>query len=218
VAKRLLARSGGSSSRARANSTSVTRKRIPGVDNSDLRHQLEVQYLQERNDPDALLNLKLGLDQAQDVPGSVTKVTRRSLGKDGANPRKPGQQRIRKDGWKGSRSAGTPLARLAKQHGLTATSKKRDTQSTASGGTSDHWSGNKDSFAWDLSGEVGNMDRAARKIARKLGVKNWKGGVLNINRTIDGRQYRFQVLYRTNVGGNHYDHIHVGIDRLDISG
>jgi len=54
--------------------TSVTR--IPGVDNSELRQQLKAQYLANRHDPSALLNLAGGLSEAQDVPGQTIRRTR----------------------------------------------------------------------------------------------------------------------------------------------
>jgi hypothetical protein len=50
------------------------------------------------------------------------------------------------------------------------------------------------------------MDRTAAQIANLLGVVGWSGGVLE--RRLNG--YRVQLLYRTNVGGNHYNHVHVG--------
>jgi hypothetical protein len=128
---------------------------------------------------------------------------------------------VRKDGWHGAKSVGLSFADLAKKNGLQSVSEKRGTVSTASGGVSDHYQGNRDSYAWDLSNgsaPTPQMDKTARQIAAMLGVKNWKGGVLNVNKKIDGRTYRFQLLYRTNVGGNHYNHIHLGIDRIDTAG
>jgi hypothetical protein len=212
LAKRLLSQNGGSSSRAGANSTSVTRKSIPGIDNSDLRQQLMQEYVLNRDRGADILDLKLGLDQAQDVPGSVTTRTRRTRdGRPAGNKR----QRIKPDGWKGSRSAGSSLAKFAKGHGLTVTSAKRSTVNTASGNVSDHYQGNRDSYAWDLSGDTGAMDKAARKMAAKLGHKGWRGGILNVNKRIDGRNYRFQLIWNTD---DHYDHVHMGVDRLDTPG
>lgn len=43
--------------------------RIPGVDKSAARQQLLLQYLEDRNSPDALLSLAQGLQGAQDIPG-----------------------------------------------------------------------------------------------------------------------------------------------------
>ncbi len=133
---------------------------------------------------------------------------------------------IRKDGWKGAKSAGEPLASIGKQLGLQFISEKRGTRNTASGGVSDHFEGNKDSYAWDMSNgssPTKEMDAAALRIARSLGAeKQWRkmgrAGVLNITRKIDGRTYRFQMLYRTNTGGNHFNHVHLGVDRVDTPG
>jgi hypothetical protein len=112
---------------------------------------------------------------------------------------------------------------MAKKLGLDAVSEKRDTVNTASGGVSDHYSGNKNAYAWDLSNggsPTPEMDKSAMMIARALGAgKQWKKqgkqGVLNVTKKIDGRTYRFQLLYRTNVGGNHYNHNHFGVSRVD---
>lgn len=120
---------------------------------------------------------------------------------------------VAKDGWKGSKSVG---AALAKGSGLPVSSEKRGTVRTASGGVSDHYEGNRDSYAWDLavSGDLGT--KKARWIAKQLGVKNWQGGSwLNVTRTINGRKYRFQVGWNI---PDHYNHIHMGVDRVDTPG
>lgn len=116
-------------------------------------------------------------------------------------------------GWAGSKSHADVFAALAKQNGVGIMSEKRDRQHTTSGGVSDHWTGSKQSYAYDLSNgsnPTPEMDETAREIAAMLGVQGWKGGVLNVNRG----GYRYQLLYRTNVGGNHYNHVHVGVKRL----
>jgi hypothetical protein len=118
-------------------------------------------------------------------------------------------------GWGGAYNPATALANLGKAHGLSAVSEKRDRQSTKSGGVSDHWVGSKDAYAYDLSNgkrPTAEMDRAAIKIARRLGVKYSGKGPLVLTKTVGG--YRYQVLYRTQVGGNHNDHIHVGVRRV----
>jgi hypothetical protein len=115
-------------------------------------------------------------------------------------------------GWGGTYDPATVLANVGREHGLTATSEKRDRKTTASGGVSDHWTGSKDAYAYDLGGSVSSMDRAAMAIARRLGVKYNGRGPLVLTKTIGG--IRYQVLYRTDVGGNHFDHIHVGTRRV----
>jgi hypothetical protein len=112
-------------------------------------------------------------------------------------------------GWGGSLGI---VNSLTSSLGLSSTSEKRDRRSTSSGGVSDHWTGSKTAFARDLGGSVGAMDSAAMRLARSLGISYRKGQPLVATVTRNG--YRIQVLYRTNVGGNHFDHIHVGARRL----
>jgi hypothetical protein len=76
TAKRLLRRYGGTNG-TRPGTRTVTTK-IPGVDNSDLRQQIKMQYLAERGQPGALLGLAQGLAGAEDIPGSVTTRTTRT--------------------------------------------------------------------------------------------------------------------------------------------
>jgi hypothetical protein len=114
--------------------------------------------------------------------------------------------------WGGAHSVAAAFASIAAAAGpLRVTSEKRETQRTASGGVSDHWVGSRSAYAYDLAGSVEQMDRAARALMRALGV-SWDGGPIVFNRTRFG--YRLQILYRTNVGGNHFDHIHIGVRRV----
>jgi hypothetical protein len=118
-------------------------------------------------------------------------------------------------GWGGSYNIANTLANVAKGLGLTATSEKRDRKNTASGGVSDHWTGSKNSYAFDLSNgsaPTPQMDKAARQLIRMLGGSYDGKSELVRNFTVNG--YRVQILYRTNVGGNHFNHIHVGVRRL----
>ena len=118
------------------------------------------------------------------------------------------------DGWQGSRSIAQGFLSLGQANGLKVMSEKRDRRDTTSGNRSDHWTGSRDSFAYDLSNgnkPTEEMDNTARAIAARLGFK-WNGGELN--RTVAVNGYRIQVLYRTNVGGNHFNHIHVGVRRV----
>ena len=100
--------------------------------------------------------------------------------------------------------------------GLDVSSAKRDRRNTASGNMSDHYSGNSTAYAHDLvwgsSTPTQQSDEAASRIVSALGgPANWgeDGGVFNT--TIDG--IRYQIIYKSNVGGNHYDHIHMGARR-----
>jgi len=103
--------------------------------------------------------------------------------------------------------------RLQKLAGITPSSQKRSRQNTASGGVSDHWVGSTNAYAVDLPGSPrdGRTDAAAQRIVRALGgPAGWGGG--NFVTTRNG--YRYQVIWKSNVGGNHYDHIHVGVRRV----
>lgn len=113
--------------------------------------------------------------------------------------------------WGGSYRPATTLARVGEKHGLTVTSEKRDRKMTSSGNTSDHWAGSKSAYAYDLGGTVAQMDAAARDLAARLGIK-YSGGPLVVTKTTGG--LRYQLLYRTNIGGNHYTHIHIGVRRI----
>jgi hypothetical protein len=111
--------------------------------------------------------------------------------------------------WGGSKSIADAFASIAIGAGeLTVTSAKRPTKATASGGVSDHWTGSTNAYAYDLGGSVSQMDRAAAALMATLGIP-WSGGAIVQNVTRFG--YRLQILYRTNVGGNHFDHIHIGV-------
>lgn len=115
--------------------------------------------------------------------------------------------------WGGSHGIASFFADLGFKNGLKAVSEKRSRMHTSSGGISDHWTGSKNSYAYDLSNgsaPTPQMDATAAQIAAALGVPDWKGGVLNV----DKNGYRVQLLYRTHVGGNHFNHVHVGVKRL----
>jgi hypothetical protein len=117
-------------------------------------------------------------------------------------------------GWGGSEALARSLAGIGIGHGLTATSEKRAKRLTASGNLSDHSHESKDAYAFDLSNgskPTPEMDRAAIDIARRLGVRYDGKGPLELTKVVNG--YRIQVLYRTNTGGNHYNHLHLGVRR-----
>lgn len=115
--------------------------------------------------------------------------------------------------WGGSYDVARGFADVATGLGLRVTSEKRDRQMTKSGNPSDHWTGSKNAYAFDLSDGYAtkNMDLAAQRIAARLGV-NYSGGPLELTKVVNG--YRIQVLYRTNTGGNHFNHLHVGVSRV----
>ena len=109
-------------------------------------------------------------------------------------------------GWGGAAAPVNRARDIGVRNGLTVTSRKRSSGCTGS----DHHISQARSDAVDLSNgssPTPQMDRTAAKIAALLGVNNWTGGNLRV--TVRG--YRVQLLYKTNIGGNHFNHVHVGI-------
>ena len=143
------------------------------------------------------------------VPGETTTTT--TSGGGGGNRRTgslaPGGS------YSGTTAPVVALAKLAHSYGLQTTSSKRPTVNTASGNVSDHYAGNKGANARDLSGSVADMDRAAVALARRLGISGYKKGQ-PLEKSITRGGLRYQILYRTNTGGNHFNHIHVGVKRV----
>lgn len=109
-------------------------------------------------------------------------------------------------GWGGAQHPIDRAQAIGRRNGLQVTSRKRSTGSPGS----DHHTSQRRSDAVDLSNgssPTPQMDRTAAQVAALLGVPGWRGGVLS--RTVNG--YRVQLLYRTSVGGNHFNHVHVGV-------
>jgi hypothetical protein len=83
-------------------------------------------------------------------------------------------------------------------------------QYTTSGKISDHWDGS----AFDIPAQGPEGDKVAYRAFRAAGVPKDKarlwaknGGLYNIE-TDDGR---VQIIWKTREGGNHFNHVHVGI-------
>jgi hypothetical protein len=95
---------------------------------------------------------------------------------------------------------------IGTRNGLTITSAKR----SSGAATSDHHVSQKRSSAADMSNgsnPTPQMDKTCREIATLLGHPEFRAGNLRV--TLHG--YRVQLLYRTNIGGNHFNHVHVGV-------
>jgi hypothetical protein len=101
------------------------------------------------------------------------------------------------------------------------TSLKRTTKGTKSGFMSDHYIGNTIAYAADFGlrttfkGDKRAATNFAISVARNTGkdVTSWDpyiGNSFKYN-TPDG--FRVQVIWQSNVGGNHYDHVHVGVKK-----
>lgn len=93
--------------------------------------------------------------------------------------------------------------------GFPASSRKRSTRDTASGGISDHWTGARFSYAKDIPAVGAVGDRIANAIARRLGRPDYKGGSWL---TVNKNGFRFQIGWEV---PDHYDHVHFGARRLD---
>lgn len=107
-----------------------------------------------------------------------------------------------------------------------AYSLKRDRKNTKSGFMSDHYVGNTTAYAADFglnttfNGNVAAGTKFAIDVARNTGanVTSWKpyeGGDFKYY-TPDG--FRIQIIWLSNVGGNHYDHVHVGVAKSSGKG
>ena len=101
---------------------------------------------------------------------------------------------------------------IGKANGLTVTSTKR----TSGNSGSDHHVSQTRSFACDLSNgssPTPQMDATAKAIAIALGHPEFSAGVLNVT----SGSVRAQLIWRTDVGGNHFNHVHFGV-RVSGSG
>ena len=206
-AQRLLDGSGG----ARVAADAPMRSSAPAVDNSGPRGALIAQYLQRDNqDP---LDFAMGIRALKDVPSASTAVPERTG--TSARPASPPQG--------GGRSRSTPrnvidldIVPLATQLGFqvssgTIAAANRRHGPTVSGGRSDHQGSGKDTWAADISGRSAKeMDALARAIAKRFGIP-WKGAGA-VTYTANG--YRYQLIHKSNVGGNHFGHVHIGVRKV----
>lgn len=99
-----------------------------------------------------------------------------------------------------------------------AGSQKRAKQLSQSGNVSDHHIGRTDSYAADFftattfNGDKSKATAFAIAVAQNAGkdIDSWKpyiGKYLNIY----SGNHRIEIIWQSNVGGNHYDHVHVGV-------
>jgi hypothetical protein len=101
-----------------------------------------------------------------------------------------------------------------------ASSQKRAKKLSKSGITSDHYMGNTDAYAGDFfvssafGGDEAKATAFAIAVARNAGknIDSWDpyiGKYLNIY----SGDHRIQIIWQSMVGGNHYDHVHVGVTK-----
>ena len=104
---------------------------------------------------------------------------------------------------------------IAQQSGVHRTPAENDAANarhgpTNTGGRSDHQGPPNVAWAADMSNgssPTPQMDALARNLAKRFDIP-WSGAGL-VNATHGG--YRYQLIYRTNLGGNHYNHVHFGV-------
>jgi hypothetical protein len=112
--------------------------------------------------------------------------------------------------WDGSMPRALRIAKIANQFAgkNIIISQKRSNVQTASGNTSDHWSGVPNSYAVDLAATGAAGDALLAHIMNAFGHPEYTGGKW-FNVTKDG--YRYQFGWRVT---GHYDHIHVGVKKV----
>jgi peptidoglycan hydrolase-like protein with peptidoglycan-binding domain len=109
----------------------------------------------------------------------------------------------------------TVVLRIAAECGIHRSPAENDAANarhgtTVSGGRSDHQGPPAVAWAADISNggsPTPEMDKLARSLAKRFDIA-WPGFGL-VNATHGG--YRFQLIYRTSIGGNHYNHVHFGV-------
>lgn len=92
-------------------------------------------------------------------------------------------------------------------HPLTIGTGTQHSQMTTSGNVSDHWTGK----AADIPAEGDALTRLGQDALISAGMdpqkaRKQKGGLYNIN--------GYQVIFNTTEGGNHWNHLHVGLGKL----
>lgn len=97
--------------------------------------------------------------------------------------------------------------------GLARGSEKRSTKYTASGNISDHWVGNRGTYAIDLPAAGRAGDRIAGLLKRRFGIEGPVVGTYDrhVIRGRGGNRYSVQILWRV---PDHYDHVHLGVRRI----
>lgn len=117
-------------------------------------------------------------------------------------------------GYANTEGIAAPAAAIARKMGVNPTG-KRSYDSVSGPGVSDHYTGKRNAWAYDLGigSDLKKGDRLARRIARFYGIPLSKIGTFN-RHTITGKggdKYSVQLLWRVE---NHYDHVHFGVYRL----
>lgn len=218
--------------RSSGGGTTTTRTTTtPGVDNRAARAAAIQTFLgRSHQDP---LAFALNIRDLQDVPGT-SKTTRVSSGSPPSAPGAAGTPAPAGAGSAGGASSVTtprstpanlidfnvlPLARSLGVQVTPASVKAANARHgpTVSGGRSDHQGNGRDTWAADMSNgssPTPQMDKLAAAIAKAYHIP-WSGsGLVTKVITNGGRKYRVQLIYRTMQGGNHYNHVHFGVEAM----
>jgi hypothetical protein len=94
-------------------------------------------------------------------------------------------------------------------HPLTIGTGTNHSRMTVDGNVSDHWSGN----ATDIPSSGDNLTKLGQQALIAAGMdpaeaRKQKGGLFNVPY---GKHRRIQIIFNTNQGGDHYNHLHVGV-------
>lgn len=139
------------------------------------------------------------------APASIRRAARAAL--------KGGRVNLR-GGYAGTESVTKQLIDpIAKQFGISASNYKRDpARNAAVGGspTSHHLTTNRNAYAADYP--TTNGAPLAHRIARRLGIRNYRTGTYDHYPVqIGGRNFKVQILWGVR---GHYDHVHFGIQAV----
>jgi hypothetical protein len=215
--------------------TGLKTEKTPGVDNSALRAQVKLDYLSKRGKPGALLEMASSLKDAADVPSEtrITGTTREKIPGTGGGGRGKKVRKAQKSGKlimdPGADRPGAPTSHYLKRElkrfsgaagmPIEVGTGSNHSRMTTSGNVSDHWTGHgadiKVGGDARSSGAVKKKgDMIAGRTLMSLGVSRkkarqmaQKGGLYNVNY----KGHRYQVIWKTDQGGNHYNHVHVGV-------
>lgn len=207
----ILGQSGGM--QAPSYRTVTNTQTTPGVDNSMLRQQLKLSYLNDRGNPDALLSLAYGLRGAQDVAPVTTTSSRQVRSSAGQPNRTRGRlgeitisPNADRPGVRTQKAVRLFVRRIAGLYGqpLTIGTGTNHSQMTVNGNVSDHWTGRAADIP--LTGRA--LIRAGQDALIAAGMprrqaRKQTGGLFNVG----GKQ----IIFNTHIGGDHTNHLHVGL-------
>jgi hypothetical protein len=109
---------------------------------------------------------------------------------------------------------------MARKHGINVTvesvraANARHSTRTLTGGRSDHSGPGHKRWAIDAAGSKAAMAALAAELADVFGIE-WNGA--GAKSETQG-PLRFQLIYRTMIGGNHFTHVHFGIENQEVAG